>query len=107
LFGFGWKRHAFEPNKKVTQMQNPFANRNAAVSGPTTDIAPVSPDDNADLSIFAVALYVETGGFLSIVTVAGVQREVEVADFSFLPVGVARVRATGTTAAGIHALVLA
>jgi len=88
-------------------MQNPFANRTAAVSGPTTDIAPVSPDDNADLSTFAVALYVETGGFLSIVTVAGVQREVEVADFSFLPVGVARVRATGTTAAGIHALVLA
>nr|WP_246059169.1 hypothetical protein [Shimia litoralis] len=52
----------------------------------------MTPDDATDLPMVAIALYVETGG--------------TVADFSILPLGTVRVRATGTTAAGIHALVL-
>ena len=55
----------------------------------------------------AIALYVETGGTVVVDTVAGETRTISVADFSILPLGTTRVRATGTTATGIHALVLA
>lgn len=85
-------------------MSNPFQSRVPALSGPAGDILPVSPSDTADLANVAVALYVETGGTLAIVTALGGSRSVAVADFSILPVGVSRVLATGTTASGIHAL---
>lgn len=87
-------------------MTNPFENRVSSLSGPARDLLPVTPNDSVDLAEVAVGLYVETGGTLSIVTVAGGTRSVSVPDFSVLPVGVTRVRATGTTATGIHALVL-
>ena len=88
-------------------MQNPFVQRTAGLSGPATDIMPVTPSDGTDLPVFALALYVETGGTLSIDTIGGQTRSVTVTDFCLLPVGTRRVRATGTTALGIHAMVLA
>jgi hypothetical protein len=88
-------------------MANPFKNRAASLHGPVTDIQPVVPNDAGDLPEIAVALYIEMGGTLSITTVSGQSRTLEVTDFSLLPVGVSRVRATGTTASGIHAMVLA
>ena len=87
-------------------MINPFRNRAVSLQGPATDIQPVSPNDSEDLPITAIALYVENGGFVSFYTVAGQQRQVELPDFAILPVGARRVNATGTTATGIHALVL-
>lgn len=86
---------------------NPFKNRSLALSGPATDALPVVPDDATDLPRVAVGLYVETGGTLRLTTVAGETRTIAMADFSILPLGTTRVHATGTTAAGIHALVLA
>jgi len=86
---------------------NPFTNRSPSLAGPATDALPVTPDDALDLPGVAIGLYIETGGALSLVTEAGQTRTLRVADFSILPVGTRRVRATGTTAAGIHALVLA
>ena len=86
---------------------NPFAHRAGSLSGPANDAVPVTPDDTLDLSHVALGLYIETGGSLRIVTEQGQIRTLSVADFSILPVGVRRVHATGTTAAGIHALVLA
>ncbi len=86
---------------------NPFANRAGSLSGPATDALPVTPNDATDLPHVALGLYVETGGTISMVTVAGQTRIVAVADFSILPVGVRRVRSTGTTATGLHALVSA
>ena len=86
---------------------NPFKDRALSLSGPVTDALPVNPDDINDLPHVAVGLYAETGGTLSIITVVGETRTIAVADFSILPIGVRRVRATGTTAIGIHALVLA
>ncbi|PKP85265.1 MAG: hypothetical protein CVT80_03510 [Alphaproteobacteria bacterium HGW-Alphaproteobacteria-2] len=86
---------------------NPFARRSLPLSGPALDALPVTPDDAADLTRVAIGLYVETGGTLNLVTAAGETRSLAVADFSILPVGVRRVRASGTTALGIHALVLA
>ena len=86
---------------------NPFANRARSIQGPATDAFPVTPDDTTDLPMVAIALYVESGGTLVVNTVAGETRTINVADFSILPLGTSRVRATGTTASGIHALVLA
>ncbi len=88
-------------------MTNPFENRTSPLSGPATDILPVIPNDTTDLTEVAVALYVETGGTVSLVTVRGLTRTVRVADNSILPVGTRRVHATGTTAANIHAMVIA
>ncbi len=87
-------------------MMNPFENRMPSLSGPATDILPVTPDDLADLPEVAIALYVETGGAVSVVTARGGNRTLNVADRSILPVGVRRVNATGTTATGIHAMVI-
>jgi hypothetical protein len=86
---------------------NPFENRTSSLSGPATDILPVTPNDNTDLPEVAVALYVETGGTLSLVTARGSARTVSVADRSILPVGTRKVNATGTSATGIHAMVIA
>lgn len=86
---------------------NPFSNRATALSGPATDALPVTPDDSTDLPHVALGLYVETGGTIVLDAVEGATRTLTVADFSILPLGVRRVRATGTTAEGIHALVLA
>jgi len=87
-------------------LTNPFSNRTSSLSGPATDIVPVTPDDNNDLTTIAIGLYVETGGAISLVSVTGAARTVTVADNSILPVGVRRVNATGTTATGIHAMVI-
>ena len=88
-------------------MANPLSNRALPLSGPATDIAPITPDDVNDLPDIAMALYVETGGAISVVTARGQTRTLAVADYAILPVAVRRVRATGTTATGLHALVLA
>jgi hypothetical protein len=102
-----WPHPQFSPQKGHFQMQNPFTQRAVSLSGPATDIQPVTPNDTAILPHFALALYVETGGIVVFDTITGATRSVEVADFSILPVGAQRVRAQGTTASGIHALVLA
>lgn len=86
---------------------NPFQNRQPLLSGPALDALPVTPSDSADLLHVAIGLYIETGGAVSVVTALGQVRTLNVADFSLLPLGVSRVRATGTTATGIHALVIA
>lgn len=54
----------------------------------------------------AIALYVETGGNLSVLTARGGVRNLTVANNSILPVGIKRVNASGTTATGIHAMVI-
>ncbi|WP_170760844.1 spike base protein, RCAP_Rcc01079 family [Ruegeria lacuscaerulensis] len=87
--------------------KNPFTNRVSSLSGPARDILPVTPSDTTDLSQVAISLYVETGGTLVVTTVPGRKRFVEVDDFSILPVGATRVHASGTTATGIHSMVLA
>jgi len=88
-------------------LSNPFENRVSSLSGPATDIVPVVPNDGAELSEVAIALYVEIGGTVSVVTVRGNTRSIVVSDQSILPVGVRQVNATGTTATGIHAMVIA
>ena len=87
-------------------MTNPFQSRSPDLSGPAMDILPVTPSNVSDLPSVALALYVERGGVISFVTERSQTRLVEVADFAVLPVATRRVNATGTTATGIHALVI-
>lgn len=88
-------------------MSNPFENRVSSLSGPATDVIPVTPDDVTAMAEVAIGLYVETGGTITLVTARGNQRSVTVGDQSILPVGVRQVLATGTSATGIHAMVIA
>lgn len=87
-------------------MNDPFRNRTLSLSGPARDVVPVTPDDSNDLPNIAIALYVEAGGSVAFTTVAGNNRTVKVGNFYILPIGARRVFATGTTATGIHAMVL-
>lgn len=87
-------------------MSDPFKNRSPSLSGPATDLIPVTPSDSVDLPVVAVALYVEGKGAVRFVSQAGATRTVVVLDGAILPVGVRRVMATGTTATGIHGLAL-
>ena len=97
----------FHKIKELCILNNPFENRTSSLTRPATDIIPVTPDDAIDISEVAIALYVETGGQISFVTARNNARNVVVADNSILPVGTRRVNATGTTATGIHAMVIA
>ncbi|MEO1318182.1 MAG: hypothetical protein AAFW01_16615 [Pseudomonadota bacterium] len=87
-------------------MENPFAGRAGSPTGPGIDYVPVSPNDINDFDDVAVALYVETGGAVNFVSVKGPTRSVQVPNYGYVLCGVARVNATGTTASGIHAIVV-
>lgn len=95
-----------ETQSEDDTMTNPFSNRALALNGPATDIAPVIPSDAVDLPDVAIGLYIESAGMISLVTATGHARVIKVDDHFMLPVGVKRVNATGTTAEGIHAMVL-
>lgn len=87
-------------------MTNPFTLRATSLSGPGIDYAPVTPSDGQPLADVAVALFVETGGDIVFVSQKGAVRTVRTPDFGWVLCGVSAVRATGTTASGIHAVVV-
>ena len=87
-------------------MQNPFDDRVLALSGPARDYLPVTPNDGAPLPQVAVALYVEVGGRVRFLSEAGAERDVEAPDHGWILCGMRQVKATGTTASGIHALIV-
>lgn len=87
-------------------MNNPFSLRAASIHGPGIDYAPVAPSDTQFFEDVAIALYVETGGAIRFVSQKGETRTVTVPDFGWLLCGVQAVRATGTTADAIHAVVI-
>lgn len=87
-------------------MSNPFSLRAASLSGPGTDYAPVIPTDSGVLADVAIALFVESGGSVRFVSQKDETRTVSVPDFGWVLCGVKAVRATGTTAGGIHAIVV-
>lgn len=87
-------------------MSDIFSSRTASASGPGRDYAPVTPSDVTDLPTPAISLYIETGGAVSFVSATGQTRTVQAPDFGWLLCGVRRVRATGTTASGIHAVTI-
>lgn len=85
---------------------NPFTSSGGNMTGLARDIVPVTPSDSADIVAGAVALGVTCkgdAGDVVIVTVEGNTRTYPIMVGEVLPVGISRVRATGTTATSIWA----
>lgn len=80
--------------------------RASSLSGPGVDYLPVTPSNTAEFSDVAVALYAETAGAISFISQKGEIRTVNVPDFGWVLCRVKAVRATGTTAGGIHAVLV-
>lgn len=85
-------------------MSDVFSNHAAGLSSPASHAAAVTPNDSADLSTAARALYVGTAGNISLVTTGGDTVTLSNVAAGILPIRVARVRATGTTASNIVAI---
>ena len=85
---------------------NPFTSSGGNLTGFARDIVPVTPNDSADIEADAVALGITcktAAGDVVVTTVAGNDRTYPIAVGEELPVGITRVKATGTTATGIWA----
>ena len=87
-------------------MSDSFASNASALDSPGYHAAAVTPNDGSDLATFARALYVGTGGNVTLDTAGGETAVafVGVAAGTIIPVRAARVRSTGTTASDIVAL---
>ncbi len=84
-----------------------FGGREDTLGGPASDYLPVSvAGGDVALNPPAQALYVEGGGAVRFTTVKGTTRTVTVPDFGFVLCRAVAVLQTGTTASGIHALLL-
>lgn len=92
-------------------MANPFdfAGNVIEETGLVYDMVSVTPNDSTDnvgTGNVALGLYIEAGGTVVFLNKDGNERTVNVPDYFTLTCSVKRVKATGTTATGIHALVV-
>lgn len=90
-------------------MANPFKGSPVELHGMVYDMVLVTPNDGTDnvgTGNIAVGLYVTNAGDVSFDNKDGVTRTVTVPDNFYLVCSVKRVKSTGTTASGIHALVV-
>ena len=89
-------------------MSNPFRGLHPTAFGAAVDLIPVDPSSaDVELPKGAVALYAETGGAVAVTTYAGENRTVALDNYGMLPVACTHVLQAGTTASGLHALVVA
>ena len=90
-------------------MSNPFSNYSGAnLTGLVIDMVPVTLSDSTDnvgTGNVAIGLYIQSGGTVVFLTKDGTERTVTVPDYHTLTCSVTRVKSTGNTATGIHALV--
>lgn len=87
------------------RMEDEFSYHRAGLTSPAEGGAAVTPSDSEDLPTASRALYIGGAGNVAVVTVGGdTVTFVGLASASILPVRVARVLATGTTATNIVAL---
>lgn len=87
-------------------MPDAFASHITGLSSPAQNGFAVTPSDSVDLPTNCRSLYVGTAGNIVLVTAGGTTLTfVNVGAGSILPVRADRVRATGTTAGSIIALV--
>lgn len=86
-------------------MTDPFANTQPSLSSPASAGMAVIPSDANALPVTSRALYIGSGGTLTIRMMSGDDLTfVGVPSGSFLPIRVTQVHATGTTASAIVAL---
>ena len=87
-------------------MPDRFSANAASLSGPASHVFPVTPSDATDLTEAVRALYIGSGGTVSLRTVSGATATfLSVAAGSILPVRADRVLQTGTTATDIVGVV--
>lgn len=90
-------------------MGDPFQGVSGQLNGSVYDMVPVTPNNNADnvgANNIAIGLYITVAGAVTFLNKDGTQRTVTVPDNFYLVCSISRVKSTGTTATGIHALVL-
>lgn len=85
-------------------MADQFNDRSSGLESPAYNAAQVVPSDTVDLAVTSRALYLGTAGDLRITTAGGDTVTLANVPNGVLPVRVARVHATGTTAADIVAV---
>lgn len=87
-------------------MPDRFADHARGLDAPADHAFAITPSDGTDLSEITRALYVGTGGDLSLITASGATVSLpNVQSGSVLPLRCRRVRATGTSATGLVGLV--
>jgi len=90
-------------------MGNPFKGIGHHLHGLVYDMVPVTPNDSTDnvgTGNVAIGLYVTVSGNVTFLTKDGVERTITVPNNFYLVCSVSRVKSTGTTATGIHAMVV-
>lgn len=80
-----------------------FSTTSETLISPADNMAPVTPNDSADLDFITRALMVANAGTLKVTQMNGVAVTITV-PAGILPIRVARVWSTGTTATGITAI---
>lgn len=86
-------------------MQDDFETYATSLTSPARDAEPITPDDAVDLTAATRGVYVGAGGSLQVHMVSGQTVTFDnVQGGVVYPLRVARVMATGTTAAGLVAL---
>lgn len=86
-------------------MSDPFANRMRSLTDPAVSVFEITPNDATDLPQPTAGLNVLTPGRVHVTTVDGSDGTISVYPGHVVPVRVARVWQTGTTATGITGLV--
>ncbi|MFG1247604.1 spike base protein, RCAP_Rcc01079 family [Xanthobacter flavus] len=84
--------------------QDTFASNSRGVDSPARHAAAVAPSDSVDLTYAARGLWVGVGGAVTVTTMGGETVSFTVPAGSLLPVEVARVWSSGTTATALVAL---
>ena len=90
-------------------MGNPFIGVDGQLNGSVYDWVPVTPADGSDnvgTGNVAIGLYITGEGNVSFHNKDGVTRTVTVPANFYMVCAIRRVLSTGTTATGIHALVV-
>ena len=90
-------------------MGNPFKGIGHHLHGLVYDIVPVTPNDSTDnvgTDNVAIGLYITSGGDVTFLNKDGNERLITVPDNFYLVCSVSRVKATGTNATEIFALVV-
>lgn len=85
-------------------MADKFKDYASGLESPASNAAAVMPSDDQDLTISARSLYIGNPGDLKVTTVRGDTVTFAGVPAGILPVRVARVHATGTTAGNIVAV---
>ena len=80
---------------------NKFKQVSPSINQPTEDWQAVVPSDDDDLPFVPRAISVNSGGDVTILSAAGNEATIAMADAEMRPVRPVRIKAAGTTATGI------